>query len=521
MPAPHELLATSLEELKRVTEEGTRGVIKSDELTRRNRERLLSTGFLEEIMRGWLAVNSRPSDRRRVDNAWSTVYWEFLQRYLDDRFGSDWCLSSETSIALWAENRTLMPQVVVRSPAANNQIISMPGNTSMFLLRVPKLDPTVEYEGMRLMSKEDALIGIAKNTWTTAQTDVISVVGSIRGSATLSRALLANGHSKLAGRIAGALRHLGRERDADAIAASLRAAGYNVVEENPLNGSVHTMLDERRAIAPAATRIRNMWAKMRVDVLDSIDIEGKRVNDIDGYMEEVEQRYIADALNSLSIEGYSVSAEFIERVRSGEWNPEEDANDYETRNALAAKGYRLAFEEVKHDIRLILAGEPSGELLWHRHQDWFRAMFQPSVTAGIIEAYKLAGYRSHNVYLRGSSHVPLPPSAIPDAMDALFDCIAEESDARVKALVAPFLFTYIHPFPDGNGRTGRFLMNALMAEAGLPWTVVPVDQRDRYMDCLEQASQHENIRPLALFIEELAKAPPPPRPEKSAWSAKY
>jgi Fic family protein len=314
---------------------------------------------------------------------------------------------------------------------------------------------------------------------------------------------------------------LGRERDAAAIVASLRAAGYNVVEENPFDGSVHTMLDERRATAPAATRIRNMWAKMRVDVLDSIDIEGKRVNDIDGYMEEVEQRYIADALNSLSIEGYSVSAELIERVRSGAWNPEEDASDYETRNALAAKGYRLAFEEVKHDIRLILDGELSGQLLWHRHQDWFRAMFQPSVTAGIIGAYKLAGYRSHNVYLRGSSHVPLPPSAIPDAMDALFDCITEESDARVKAIVAPFLFTYIHPFPDGNGRTGRFLMNALMAEAGLPWTVVPVDQRDRYMDCLEQASQHENIRPLALFIEELAKAPPPPRPEKSAWSAKY
>jgi hypothetical protein len=223
--APHELLAASLADLKGVTEDGTRSVIKSDELSRRNRERLLSTGFLEEIMRGWLAVNPRPSDRRRIDNAWSTVYWEFLQRYLGDRLGPDWCLSPETSIARWAEHRTPMPQVVVRSPAANNQMITMPGNTSMFLLRVPKPDPAVDHESMRLMSKEDALIGIAKNTWTTAQTDVISVIGSIRGSATLSRALLANGHSKLAGRIAGAFRHLGRERDADAIAASLRAAG--------------------------------------------------------------------------------------------------------------------------------------------------------------------------------------------------------------------------------------------------------------------------------------------------------
>ncbi|MCA1439361.1 Fic family protein [Ensifer sp. IC4062] len=519
--APHELLAASLEELKGVTEAGTRSVIKSEELSRRNRERLISTGFLEEIVRGWLAVNSRPSDKSRIENAWSTVYWEFLQRYLDDRFDSDWCLSPEASIALWAENRTVMQQVVVRSPAANNQVINMPGNTSMFLLRVPQSEPAVEHEGMRLMGKENALIGIAKNTWSAAQTDVISVIGSIRGSASLSRALLASGHSKLAGRIAGAFRHLGRERDADAIVASMRAAGYNVSEENPFNNSVHAILDERKAVAPAATRIRNMWAKMRVDVLETTDIDERRINDIDGYMEEVEERYIADALNSLSIEGYSVSAELIERVRSGAWNPDGDAGDYETRNALAAKGYRLAFEEVKQDIRSILDGIPSGELLSHRHQDWFRAMFQPSVTAGIIEAYKLAGYRSHNVYLRGSSHVPLPPSAIPDAMDALFDCITDECDARVKAIVAPFLFTYIHPFPDGNGRMGRFLMNTLMAEAGLPWTVVPVDQRERYMDCLEQASQHENIRPLALYIEELSEAPPPPRPKKSAWSAKY
>jgi Fic family protein len=176
--------------------------------------------------------------------------------------------------------------------------------------------------------------------------------------------------------------------------------------------------------------------------------------------------------------------------------PEEHTGGADARNALAAKGYRLAYEEVRKDIRSILEGEPSGPLLSHRHQDWFRAMFQPSVQAGVIEAYKLAGYRSHNVYPRRSSHFPLPPHAIADAMDALFECIEDEPDPRAKAIVAPFLFTYIHPFPDGNGRSGRFLMNALLAEAGLPWTVVPVDQRDRDMSCLEEASRNENVRPL-------------------------
>lgn len=517
---PNELLASSLRELRGATEQGSRSVLKSDLLSRVHRERLASAGFVEEIMRGWLAVNSRPSDQRRIDSEWSTVYWEFVRSYLDDRFGSDWCLSPETSMALWAENWSIAPQIVVRSPAANNQVLSMPGDTSLFLLRVPQVDQAVVHNGIRVLTKEEAIVNSARNSWTARPTDMIAVLGSIRGSAPLLRILLSGARSTIAGRIAGALRHLGRSRDADNIQSTMRAAGYVVQEDDPFDDSGHALLDDRRAATPAATRIKNLWAKMSRDALDSITIEGVRYNDIDAYMEEIEERYVADALNSLSIEGYQVSEELIERVQSGAWNPEEHAGDADARNALAAKGYRLAFEEVRKDIRSILEGEPSGPLLSHRHQDWFRAMFQPSVQAGIIEAYKLAGYRGHNVYLRGSSHVPLPPHAIADAMDALFECIEDELDPRAKAIVAPFLFTYIHPFPDGNGRSGRFLMNALLAEAGLPWTVVPVGQRERYMSCLEEASRNENIRPLALFIEELAKAPPPPRPQTIAWANK-
>ena len=517
---PNELLATSLNELRGITETGTRSVIRSDALSRVHRERLTKTGFVEEIMRGWLAVNSRPSDRRRVDAAWSTVYWEFIREYLSDRFGQDWCLSAESSVALWAENWSIAKQIIVRSPAANNQLVELPGNTSLYLLRVAAVGDAVEHGGQRVMTKEAAVINSAKVSWTTAPTDLIAVIGSVRGSADLLRILLPNGMSTVAGRIAGALRHLGRGRDADEVLSSMAAAGYNVLEENPLDDRAHALLDTRKAAAPAATRIRNMWARMAPDAVAAIDVEATLINDIDGYMDEIEERYVADALNSLSIEGYQVSEELIERVRSGSWNPEEHAGDADARNAMAAKGYRLAFEEVKADIQKILEGAPSGELLSDRHQDWFRAMFQPSVQAGIIAAHRLAGYRDHNVYLRGSSHVPLPPHAIMDAMEALFECIGDEPDPRVKAVVAPFLFTYIHPFPDGNGRCGRFLMNTLLAEAGLPWTVVPLDQRDRYMAALEEASQHENIRPLATFIGELVKAPPPPRPSETAWSRK-
>ena len=69
MAKPNELLATSLAELRGVTQNGTRSVVKSEELSRVHRERLQDNGFLEEIMKGWLAVNSRPSANNRIDAA--------------------------------------------------------------------------------------------------------------------------------------------------------------------------------------------------------------------------------------------------------------------------------------------------------------------------------------------------------------------------------------------------------------------------------------------------------------------
>ena len=53
---------------------------------------------------------------------------------------------------------------------------------------------------------------------------------------------------------------------------------------------------------------------------------------------------------------------------------------------------------------------------------------------------------------------------------------------------------------DGNGRMGRFLLNTMLASGGYPWTVIPVERRDEYMQALEQASVHQNIGPMAAFV---------------------
>ncbi|MEO6734397.1 MAG: hypothetical protein ABIN01_24465 [Ferruginibacter sp.] len=54
-----------------------------------------------------------------------------------------------------------------------------------------------------------------------------------------------------------------------------------------------------------------------------------------------------------------------------------------------------------------------------------------------------------------------------------------------------------------NGRMGRFLMNAMLASGGYPWTVIPVEERKTYMEALERASVHADIEPLAKFLSYL------------------
>lgn len=85
-------------------------------------------------------------------------------------------------------------------------------------------------------------------------------------------------------------------------------------------------------------------------------------------------------------------------------------------------------------------------------------------------------------------------------MPAFFELLRTEENAAVRVVLGHFIFVYIHPYLDGNGRTGRLLMNAMLASGGYPWTVVPLQQRDAYMAALEEASAHQNIAPFAKLL---------------------
>jgi hypothetical protein len=518
MPAPSEKLAQSLEMLSNLQSTNGAAAIRSRDLTRTHRERLLANGFLQEVIKGWY-IPSRPDEVKGESTAWYASFWRFSAIYLAERFGKSWCLSPEQSLSLHAGNWRVPRQLAVRSPKARNNVTRLPHGTSLLDLRasLPAAGDVEEKEGLRVFSVESALIECSPNYFSSNATDVRAVLATIRDASGLLARLLDGGHSTIAGRLAGAFRNSGRDRIADDITKTMSAAGYDVRENDPFTDKPALALPARET-SPYVNRIRLLWQKMREPIIDRFPKAPGLPRNIGAYMKRVGEAYVTDAYHSLSIEGYRVGTELIERVRGGKWNPEKNEEDRQHRNAMAARGYWQAYQAVQKSVGKVLHGDNPGLVADEDHGAWYREMFAPSVTAGLLKPADLAGYRNGQVYIRRSMHVPLNHEAVRDAMPAFFELLCEETNPAVRVVLGHFMFVYIHPYMDGNGRMGRFLMNLMLASGGYPWTVIAVDDRTIYMETLEKASVGEDIAPftdlLAGLVEKgLAGEPLPAVPK--------
>lgn len=499
MATPSEKMAKALEVLKKLQEQGVTA-IRSADLTRTQRERLVANGFLTEVMKGWY-IPSRPGSSAGDSTAWYASFWGFCKAYLHHRFGDDWCMSPEQSLSLHAGNRTVPTQLLIRSPKARNKVTALPHGTSLLDVRsaMPEAQAIEEKEGLRLYSVPTAIIACAPGFYRTNPTDARAALAMIRDASELLPHLLEGGHSTIAGRLAGGMRNLGRNRIADDILKAMRAAGYDVRESDPFDTTMANVLSARET-SPHVNRIRLMWQQMRGTVIELFPRSPGQPIAVDDYLKSVEEIYATDAYHSLSIEGYRVSPELINRVRDGEWNPSADDADREQCDALAARGYWQAYQVVRESVRKVLCGGNPGDVADEDHGAWYREMFAPSVVAALLRPADLAGYRNDQVYLRGSMHVPPSREAVRELMPAFFDLLREENDPAVRVVLGHFVFVYIHPYMDGNGRIGRFMMNLMLAAGGYSWIVVPVEKRNAYMEALEAASVRQDIAPFTAFL---------------------
>lgn len=502
MATPSEKLAASLEILKGLQDKGNIA-IKSSELTRTHKERLLKNGFISEVYSGWYIISS-PENKQGDSTSWYSSYWKFCAQYLNYKYKNQWCMSAEQSLMIHAGNWTVPKQLIIKSPKANNFKTDLPFDTSLFHMKskLPLKSEVEVVDGLRVLSLSSALVNASSNTYTQNATDIRTALSLVKSSADILNILLSGGQSIIAGRLAGAFRNIKKDKIAEDIIKTMQGVGYDVRESDPFTDNLNISFSSKDA-SPYENRIKIMWSNFRKIIIDKFPAAPGVPKNIDTFISSVKEIYVTDAYHSLSIERYQVTPELIDRVRNGSWNVKDNDADSKQRDAMAAKGYWDAFQMVEQSIRKVLTGENAGEVLDNDHGDWYRALFGPSVVSGLLKPADLAGYRNHQVYITNSMHVPLNREAVRDAMPLLMELLSQESEASVKAVLGHFIFVFIHPYMDGNGRMGRFIMNLMLASGGYPWTVIPVQQRNKYMKSLEEASVNLNILPFVEFLSHL------------------
>jgi hypothetical protein len=504
MPTLQEKLAESLAALKKLQDEGI-VAIQTKHMTRTHRERLVKNGFIKEVMKGWY-IPARPEEPAGDSTAWYASFWGFCGDYLTSRFAGQWCLSPEQSLCIHSGNWNVPNQLLVRAAKGGNKPISLLHGTSIMDVRLnlPNKKDIEIKENIRIMTLSAALIACAPGYYQTNAIEARAALSMISDASEILHKLLDGGHSTIAGRLAGAFRNIGKNSIADNIIEAMKAAGYGITENDPFEEKPVIMFSER-SLSPYVSRMRMHWADMRGVVLKHFPPAPLLRRTTDEYLTHVDELYLTDAYHSLSIEGYRVSEELIERVRSGNWDPETNRKDKEYADALAARGYWQAFQAVKKSVEKVLNKNSPGEVAGNDHSIWYRELFAPGVSAGLIGASDLAGYRNQPVYIRNSRHAPPRCEAVRDLMPAFFSLLKNEESPAVKAVLGHFFFVYIHPYVDGNGRLGRFLMNVMLAGGGYPWTVIPLATRNDYMATLEEASVRKNIEPFSRFLAELVQ----------------
>ena len=133
MADPNIKLAESLEILRKEQQKSGKA-IKTNQISRTHRERLVKNKFLTKVTKEWYIINN-PNQKDGDTTIWYTSFWEFCKRYLEDRYGQNYCLSAEQSVLLHAGATTIPHQLIVRSPQAPNKTIKLLHGTSMYIMK--------------------------------------------------------------------------------------------------------------------------------------------------------------------------------------------------------------------------------------------------------------------------------------------------------------------------------------------------------------------------------------------------
>lgn len=171
--------------------------------------------------------------------------------------------------------------------------------------------------------------------------------------------------------------------------------------------------------------------------------------------------------------------------------------------SIGGKHLRELYEVVNHQkayryVRECIArGEPLSEKIV---KDIHAILMDHIFTGGI--------YRNVDVYISGAQHTPPSPNEMyRQVKDFYTDLTWKGRELNLVELAAwtHAEFVRIHPYPDGNGRTSRLIMNYQLLANGFPAVSIAKENRLSYFNALEAYAVEGRLQPFADMIAGLVE----------------
>ncbi|MFH1225533.1 MAG: Fic family protein [Candidatus Diapherotrites archaeon] len=196
-----------------------------------------------------------------------------------------------------------------------------------------------------------------------------------------------------------------------------------------------------------------------------------------------EDEFLRYAQGSASVEGNSLSLQEASIV---------------IQKGASVAGKRI--EEIREIENMKLAAETS------KNMKKITERGIKKINAAILKGFddKTPGtYRQGPMFITGSKVRPPPADKVGERLAALLGWLGENTGkTHPVELAAEFhaRFEEIHPFNDGNGRTGRELLQVMLGNAGYPRAIINLENRQGYIALLERVQLSGEYSKFSKFV---------------------
>lgn len=208
-----------------------------------------------------------------------------------------------------------------------------------------------------------------------------------------------------------------------------------------------------------------------------------------GELQRLQEEFLVEfTYNSNAIEGNTLTLQETALVLEGITIDQKPLKDH-----LEAVGHRDAFLYV---VSLVSTKVPISERVI-REIHSLVLMNRPE-DKGV--------YRKIPVKIMGAHREAPQPYLVPVQMERLVEELPGDSRHRIETAALFHLnFEGVHPFIDGNGRTGRLLLNLMLMQAGYPPIDVKFSDRRKYYACFDSYYRDNDASPMVNMVGEYVK----------------